>query len=242
VKDGRFAGVWPANEAFFQAVRGRGGLVGVAVDPLTAHECGNQRYLAIPWLDACLAARLPQEVGQPLRPMPAGQAWLAAITGTEARPVADHQGDPLQAGWLPNEAVARRWMEYVKDTKVADTSPPPAPKNLRVRAKGAELSWDAEADPESGLAGFVVERDGEVVANLPEQPKNPFGRPVFQGLQYSDTPALPLVPLEFRDMQADPGRPHRYRVLAVNTAGLKSLPSEEVVAEVEPAAAGGGGR
>lgn len=25
VKDGRFAGVWPANETFFRAVRGRGG-------------------------------------------------------------------------------------------------------------------------------------------------------------------------------------------------------------------------
>src|SRR4051812_41701201 len=60
VKDGRFAGVWPANEAFFREVRGKGGLVGVAVDPLTAHECGNQRYLAIPWLDACLTARLPE--------------------------------------------------------------------------------------------------------------------------------------------------------------------------------------
>ena len=60
VKDGRFAGVWPANEAFFNEVRGKGGLIGVAVDPLTTHECGNQRYLAIPWLDACLSARLPK--------------------------------------------------------------------------------------------------------------------------------------------------------------------------------------
>ena len=59
VKEGRFAGVWHANEEFFNAVRGQGGLVGVAVDPLTAHECGNARYLAIPWLDACLSVRLP---------------------------------------------------------------------------------------------------------------------------------------------------------------------------------------
>ncbi len=63
VKDGRFAGVWPANEAFFNEVRSQGGLIGVAVDPLTAHECGNQRYLAIPWLDACLSARLPKVTG-----------------------------------------------------------------------------------------------------------------------------------------------------------------------------------
>jgi hypothetical protein len=66
VKDGRFAGVWLANEAFFTEVRSGGGLIGVAVDPLTAHECGNQRYLAIPWLDACLSARLPKAAGASL--------------------------------------------------------------------------------------------------------------------------------------------------------------------------------
>ena len=65
VKDGRFANVWPANETFFKAVRSQGGLVGVAVDPLTAHECGNQRYMAIAWLDACLAARLPETSVKP---------------------------------------------------------------------------------------------------------------------------------------------------------------------------------
>jgi hypothetical protein len=57
IKDGRFAGVWPANEAFFNQVREKGGLIGVAVDPLSSHECGNQRYLAIPWLHACLSGR-----------------------------------------------------------------------------------------------------------------------------------------------------------------------------------------
>ena len=35
VKEGRFAGVWPANETFFREVRGKGGLIGIAVDPLT---------------------------------------------------------------------------------------------------------------------------------------------------------------------------------------------------------------
>jgi pimeloyl-ACP methyl ester carboxylesterase len=62
-KEGRFAGNWPNNQAFFTEVRSRGGLIGVAVDPLTSHECGNQRYLAIPWLDACLTARLPNPPG-----------------------------------------------------------------------------------------------------------------------------------------------------------------------------------
>ena len=41
VKDGRFAGVWPANEAFFSEVRSKGGLIGVAVDPLTAQSAAT---------------------------------------------------------------------------------------------------------------------------------------------------------------------------------------------------------
>lgn len=227
VKDGRFAGVWPANEAFFAAVRGKGGLVGVAVDPLSSHECGNQRYLAIPWLDACLTARLPKAAGDALRPMPTDGAWLAPVPGGEAVPAAKYAGDPLKAAWLPTEAVARAWTEYVRDTKVSDATPPPAPTNVRVR--GATLTWDAEADLESGLAGFVVERDGRFLADVPGAGKNPFGRPVFQNLQYSDTPAQPLVPMRFTDPKPDPGKAHAYRVIAVNTAGLKSAPSAEAV-------------
>ncbi len=222
-KGKQFAGVWPANELFFGEVRGKGGLVGVAVDPLSSHDCGNQRYLAIPWLDACLTARLPAKPGDPLRAMPAESAWLAPPLGTAASPAAKFEGDPLKAGWLPSEAVAKKWAEYVKDTKVSDTSPPPVPTNVRLA--GNVLTWDAVADVESGLAGFVIERDGVALPAVPEPAKNPFGRAVYQGLQYSDTPPQPLVPFKFTDTTADPAKKHEYRVRAINTAGLKSEPS-----------------
>ncbi|PAW84908.1 MAG: hypothetical protein B9S33_10865 [Pedosphaera sp. Tous-C6FEB] len=219
-KTNRFAGVWPANEAFITELRGKGALVGLAVDPLTAHECGNQRYMAIAWIDACLAVRLPKTAGAPLSIMPSDKAWIAPLLAQEAVPAAKFTGDPNKAVWLPNEAVAKAWMAYVKDTALPDTTPPPAPTNLR--ATGNQLAWQAEADLESGLAGFIIERDGKEIAKLPEQPKNPFGRPIFQGLQYSDTPALPLVPMSFTDKTAEPGKQHTYRVIAVNTVGLRS--------------------
>ena len=220
---GRFKHVWPANQAFFSALRGRGGLVGVAVDPLTSHECGNQRYLAIPWLDACLTARLPARAGDPLLPMAVESGWLGPIMGGDAVAASGFAGDATAAGWLPGEAVARAWMQYVKDTGVGDTTPPPAPTSVRV--EGRRLTWKVEADPESGLAGFVIERDGTRIATLPAQPKNPFGRPLFQNLLYSDTPSQPLVPLEFTDTTADTGGSHAYRVIAVNTVGLESEPA-----------------
>ncbi|HVJ66865.1 MAG TPA: prolyl oligopeptidase family serine peptidase, partial [Caulifigura sp.] len=224
VKDGRFAGVWPANEAFIGELRSRGGLICAAIDPLTAHECGNQRYFAIPWLDACLSARLPETAGDPLKPMPTSDVWLATIGTADAVAASMFTGDALKAGWLPNESLARAWRQYVTDTALADTTPPPAPRSLRIRAN--ELTWEADADLESGLAGFIIERDGTPLASLPEQPKNPFGRPVFQGLQYSDTPQQPLVPLSFTDKAPQSGKNHSYRVIALNTAGLKSAPSD----------------
>jgi len=227
VKDDRFAGVWPANEAFFSEVRGKGGLIGVAVDPLTSHECGNKRYLAIPWLDACLSARLPKKDGEPLQAMPTAGTWLAPVTGGFAAPAAKFAGNPLEAGWLPNEAIATAWMQYAKDSAVADLTPPPAPTNVRL--KGAELSWVAEADVESGLALFIIERDGKFLAKLPEQAKNPFGRPLFQNLQYSDTPTQPLVPMRYTDTKAGAGTKYTYRVIAVNTLDLKSRPSADAV-------------
>lgn len=223
VKDGRFAGVWPSNEAFFLAVRGQGGLISVAVDPLTAHECGNQRYFAIPWLDAMLTARLSTDGSTTLRDLPTSDVWLAAPTGSAALPAAKYSGDPLQAAWLPNAEVAQAWQQYVTDTAVKDTTPPPAP--TQVTLAGNVLSWSVTADLDSGLAGFVIERDGQQLAKLPEQPKNPFGRPIFQNLQYSDTPTQPLVPLQYTDATAEPGKKHVYRVIAINTVGLSSTPS-----------------
>ncbi|HTN76420.1 MAG TPA: hypothetical protein VL096_14275 [Pirellulaceae bacterium] len=220
VKDDRFSGVWPGVEFFFTTMRAKGALICVSADPLSSHECGNQRYFAIPWLDACLSARLPKESGAPLRALPTSNVWLADVNGSEAFPAATYAGEPLKANWLPNEAIARAWMQYVKDTAVADTTPPPAPTNLRV--EGNELRWEADADLESGLAGFIIERDGEELAKVPEQGKNPFGRPLFQGLQYSDTPPQPLAVPRFTDTQAKAGMKHVYRVVTINTAGLKS--------------------
>lgn len=221
---GRFARVWPANETFFRHLRKRGGLIAVAIDPLTAHECGNQRYLAIPWLDACLALRLPRSSGEPLRPMPTNAAWLAPPTGRKATPATEFEGDPLTAGWLPSKSLAVAWMQYVKDTKVADATPPPAPTELRVQGK--TLTWRAEADVESGLAGFLVYRDGKLLSRVPEKGKNRFGRPIFQNLLYSDTPTQPLVRMRFVDPQATSGKRPTYRVVAINTVGLKSQPAE----------------
>ena len=117
--------------------------------------------------------------------------------------------------------MARRWEEYVRDTKVVDETPPPKVKFITVAGK--EVRWMAEGDLESGIAGFEIYRDGELLGTVTSNAKNPFGRAVFQGLQYSDTPLQPLVEMVFLDEKAAGEVPaERYKVVAINTAGLKS--------------------
>ena len=225
VTDGKFASVWPANQHFFTSIRSRGGLIGIAIDPITAHECGNQRYLAIPWFDCCLQERLGKENDENLKTMPTESAWLAALGPNceplqQAKPIANFDHDPLNAIWLPDKAIANLWMQYVSQKNVTDDTPPPAVS--RFKCAGNQLSWDAEADLESGLAGFVIQRDGIDLVHLPEHGKNPFGRTLFQNLQYSDTPTQPLVLMKYVDSTAEPNGQHTYQIAAVNTVGLQS--------------------
>ena len=104
----------------------------------------------------------------------------------------------------------------------------PLPNRALNRAnidRAAAEQRQVEADLESGLARFIIRRDNRFLANFPEEGKNRFGRPLFQNLLYSDTPTQPLVALQFTDSKAEPDKTYTYRVIAVNTVGLKSEPS-----------------
>lgn len=210
-QEGRFARVWTKSVAFFREVRAKGGLIGIAPDPRTSHECGDSRYLAIPFLNACLAQRLPKRAGSAaLHAMPTGV--------TKPSPLSD---DANVTVWLPNETVANAWAEYVRTGATTDPTPPPSPTNVRVTQTG-QLSWEAEADFESGLAGFIIECDGVELVQLPQQPAGPFGRPLFQTMSFHDTPTRPLPAMRFTDPDAKVGSTRVYRLLAVNSVGLKS--------------------
>src|SRR5262245_10675990 len=223
--DKRFNGAWTGSLAMFKAYRAKGAPIGFAPDPRTGHECGDSRYLAIPFFDACLSLRLPARRArdQKLKPVDPKQAWLAPLLGDRAEPAASYRGQPNEAVWLPNERVAKAWAEYVKVGNVSDRTPPPPPFGVKVAAKtgqGLEITWDATADFESGLQGFIIQRDGKEFARLPQKPVGRFGKPLFQAMSYHDTPEKPLPELRFLDTTARAGQKYEYRVLAVNGAGL----------------------
>lgn len=224
----KMKGPWLGNLATFREYRAKGGLIGFAPDPRTGHECGDSRYLAIPFFDACLSMRLPDKATQALKPMDTGQAWLASLLGDEAKPAAEFKGDFNEAVWLPNAAVAKAWVEYVKTGATSDSTPPPAPFNVRVSAsgdQGTEILWSAETDFESGIGRFIVLRDGQELASVPDKPVGKFGRPLFQSMTYHDTPSQPLPQMRYLDASAKAGEKHSYAIVTVNSVGLRSQPS-----------------
>ena len=219
---------WDGSIATFQEYRAQGAPIGFAPDPRTGHFCGDSRYLAIPFFDACLQMRLT-EWDKILRPADLSCAWLATPFGDTAMPAAEFKGDVSKAAWLPNEAIAKIWMEYVRAGTVTDARAPTAPVNVRVNADANrvnEITWEAEADIVSGLGGFIVLRDGTGIARLPTQPPEAvYGRPLFQGLSYHDTPFAPLPQMRHVDMSAKPVSKHVYTVIALSSAGVPSMPS-----------------
>jgi hypothetical protein len=233
VNDPRHGPARVGDRAMFKHWREHGSPAGFAPDPRTGHECGDSRYLAIPFLDACFAMRLPDKAGEPLKPVDVRNGWLTTLSGDTAQPAAKFSGNAGESAWLPNEAVAKVWSQYVKTGETEDTTPPPAPKNLKVTVTpdGVALRWDAVADFESGLKAFIIQRDGKELAQHPEKPQNKFGRALFQNMSYGDTPVEPVPEFAFTDKTAKAGEHHEYRIIAVNSADLKSQPGEPAAAK-----------
>ena len=119
--------------------------------------------------------------------MSGGLACLAPLylnAGKLVAPVsaAKFTGPRERSIWLPNGEIGKAWAQYVTDTQVSDAPPPPSPRNVQVKEN--VVTWEAEADLESGLAHFVIERDGQLLATVPERAANRYGCPIFQNLQY----------------------------------------------------------
>jgi len=209
------------DRAMLKAWREHGAPGGLASDPLSGHECGDSRYLAIAFLDACLAQRLPDRPTEPLKPIDLELGWLAAPGANVAQPATEFTGDKAAAYWLPDGTFAKAWSSYNATGRPSDATPPPAPTNVHLSPTG-ELTWIAEADLESGLGGFLIERDGKEIVRLPEKRVGKLGTPLFQGLTGGDTPVAAEPPMRFRDPDARAGETHEYAVRSVNAVGLIS--------------------
>lgn len=217
------------DRAMFKAWREHGAPAGMAPDPRTGHECGDSRYLAIAWLDACLAMRLPDRGADvaALKPLNGQSSIEVDHEKTAAFPAKLLSLVEPRRSWLPNEKFVGPWEEYMQTGAVSDSTSPPAPTAVQVKliegTRDNEVTWEAEADFESGLGQFIIERDGVEIGRVPEKPAGKSGRPLFQGMSSGDTPALPLMAMRFVEKNAPVNvKAPVYRVRSVNSVGLKS--------------------
>jgi acetyl esterase/lipase len=234
--DRRFGLAWKASDTWFHDWRAGGALVAFAPDPRTSHECGNFRFLAIPWLDAVLTQRLPdaQASESPRKPraMDSGSAWLGDNSSLQVAAAGAFEFDKSKASWLPNEKVARTWQEFVTRGQVDDATPPTVAPDIlsvsQISPTSVELTWNATADLASGIRGFAIFRNGRALgthrATLPRR----FAEDQFQQISYHDTPEQPLPELRFRDDTAPEEGELVYEVAVINGAGLLSPKSKPV--------------
>lgn len=221
MKDGRFAGVWPSNEAFFSAMRAKGG----------AHwsrgGSSHRPRMREPALSRDpLARRLPQRQAS-------GEVWLSSEGDAHRRSlaggVASHGGVPRRKS---SKATRRRrsgsrtrpsrnrGRQYVTDTAVTHTTP------LRSRRPGGERhrtpTPTAEATSRAGSRSFSSSATGR--SSRPFRRKGKFLL-VGQSSKACNT-AIPLPPRSWKcatpTCRPAGGETHAYRIIAVNTAGLES--------------------
>jgi len=212
--------------------RAKGALWTIAEDPKSSHDCRNSRLLAIPYFDAILALRLPPVQGadkrpKPLLPIAANTGWLGDLKSADVAPAQEFSGNSLAAGWLPNEAVARKWREYCLTGAVVDKTPPPAPTNVFtvVTARGTmHVGWQAVADLDSGLKQFIVLRDGQPIGTVGGEKTKANSQGFVQIWNYGDEPEPVRPDFMFDDpvLKTSP----LYTIKAVNQAGLESAPSD----------------
>lgn len=221
----RFHVAWEGSLEMFNAYRTHGAPFIFAPDPRTSHECGDSRYLAIPFFDECLQLRLPADpASNSLKPINLESGYLANIDGTGLSEFHKYAGDKSAAVWLPSTSFASKWREFIETGAVSDDTPPPPPTDLQISETTSGenvLTWEATADFESGISSFEIKHDNELLATVPENPIGRFGRPLFQTMSYHDTPEQPL-PRSVLTFPAVIRSGQKLTVATINSVGLSS--------------------
>ena len=179
--DKRFSGAWTGSLAMFRAYRAKGARD--RLRPRPAHR-PRVRRLALPRHP--VLRRLPGCRACPTRKGAEAQADATRSAPGWPRLLGDKaearrrlsRGDAEEAVWLPDERVAKAWMEYVKTgarRRHHAAAGAVRRQGRPARSGGVEITWDAEADFESGIgvrhpARRQGDRPGAGEADRPVRP------------------------------------------------------------------------
>jgi hypothetical protein len=228
--------VEPGSMAVFNGLRAANAPACLAVVG-GGHGCGASRRFAIPYLDACLTLRLPDKPGGALKKLDLARGWYGDNDTKTVAPAAKFTGDKATASWLPTEEVANKWAEFVKTGSVKDVTPPAAPFGLQAVKADSKitLTWNAEADLESGIKTFRVYRDGTKVGeyNIRVSAKNP--STWFQKENFGDEPDPGSRVMTYDDTTVPAATACTYQMTTVNWDNLESPKSDPITVKADGA-------
>jgi pimeloyl-ACP methyl ester carboxylesterase len=196
------------------------------------HAPHDLRMIAIPWIEAGLA-RLPAEAGAAaLKPADTSGAWLGDTATHAVAAQGAYPGNKLLANWLPNEAFAGLWKEYMETGTIKDKTPPPAPSGLAgaYANRQIKLTWNADADLETGIKTFIVYRNGSAVATLQYNTTTLFtAAKGYQRWDDGDNPNPSTPPaMTYTDINLSDTATYTYQVATVNWSDLAGSRSDAI--------------
>ena len=127
--------------------------------------------------------------------------------------------------WFPDKMFAEKWLEFINTGTVTDTTPPSEPPyNVSVsdEGRGIVISWQADADLESGIKDFRIYRNDKLINIGSDRSEWNFR------IDYHDNPIEFYDKFEFVDRDIKNNKKYKYQISIVNNAGLESAKSGAV--------------
>ncbi len=161
---------WATAVHTFLKLRNMDAPVSIAYNAGQNHNFSYIRYMSIPFFEAVMKQRMPEENTTVMRDIDRSQRWLGDTLSLQIYKESEYTGSKRGLCLFPDEATARNWKEFVSTGKVADKTPPIAPFNVKVEwnNNALDVSWEADADIESGILRFDIFKNGTLVGRLPE--------------------------------------------------------------------------
>jgi hypothetical protein len=162
---------WATSVHAFQKLRAMDAPVSIVHNPTQNHNYSYLRYMSIPFYEAVMKQRIPEEGDKAvMRDLDRNKTWLGDTLTLQLYKESEYTGDKKGLCVLPDKVTAEMWKEYVLTGTVVDKTPPPAPFNVKVKRdnNGIEITWEADADIESGILRFEIFIDGILVGKLPD--------------------------------------------------------------------------
>lgn len=162
-------GCWATALNTFSKLRAMDAPVSIAYNQGQNHNFSYIRYMSIPFFESVLKQRLIDDNNSIMHDINHNYTWLGDTLTLEIYKETDYHDDKKAMCLFPDEASARNWQEFVTTGTVKDKTPPPAPYDVKIeeRENFVEISWNAEADIESGILKFNIFKDNILIGRIP---------------------------------------------------------------------------